>query len=116
MVADGSWSRRTPQQEDSTRRALIDGRWRAVAWTLFIVLLFTLGIWRWFWEVQVIDYGDPAKTFFDKKEAAPGDRIGLWFTDARWLRVCKSELHTRVTCNMQDPQNASKTIEGRLDL
>ncbi len=113
MGAAGSWSHLMERALDQGR---IDRRWRVAFWLAIGAILSTIAIWHWAWDITVIDYGESSKTFFDKTQVSPGEKVGLWFADARWTNVCKSELHARVTCQMLDPQNSTKTISGRLDL
>ena len=84
-------------------------------WVALLSILAVVSIWKWAWNVTVIDYGRPDQTFFDTTQASPGQKIGLWFGGVTWRRVCRSELHSHVTCRVPDPLNPGKTFDGRLD-
>jgi hypothetical protein len=82
----------------------------------FLVVGALAAAWHWGWDITVLDYGDPAKTYFDVTSAAPGDTIHIHFDDVRWLRVCRSRFVQQVTCQQIDPIDPSRTITSRLDL
>ncbi len=88
------------------------------SWPLWVALsaLACLGFWKWVWDIEVIDYGRPDKTYFDAAEASPGQTVHVCFDEATWLRTCSSRLEQRVTCQQQDPSDATRTITARLDL
>src|SRR5262245_29557100 len=84
-------------------------------WPLAVAILVPLAvaIWQWGWNIQVISYGDPSKTYFDTTRARAGDTIHIHFDGLTWVRICKSRLIQRVTCQQADPRDTNKTITAR---
>ena len=81
-----------------------------------VAAMAVLAFWKWCWNVTVLDYGAPDKTYFDVKEASPGQEVHIRFDDTTWVRICRSRLVQQVTCQQDDPFNPNKTITARLDL